>query len=72
MFKLCPVIVQRCIWLFIESFNMWYFVEKNGRAVKGFKMIGKALFYAYNKLSYNSEADVVRIVDNYGVIYEEF
>ena len=51
---------------------MWYFVEKNGRAVKAFKMIGKALFYAYNKLSYNSEADIVRIVDSYGEIYEEF
>ena len=50
---------------------MWYFIEKNGKAIKAYRNLGKALFFAYNKLSYNRTADVVRIVDSNGEIKED-
>ena len=50
---------------------MWYFVEKNGKAVKARKTLGGALSYAENQLDYNSTTDVVRVVDSYGKIHRE-
>lgn len=50
---------------------MWYFIEKNGKAVKAYRNFGKACFFAYNKVSFDRAADVVRIVDSYGNILDE-
>lgn len=48
---------------------MWYFVEKNGKAIKPYKSLTRALNYAKTVVSFDSEKDVLRVCDDKGNIY---
>lgn len=51
---------------------MWYFVVKNGKAVKAYKSEHRALNYADTKVSFNSLRDVLRVVREDGEILKEY
>lgn len=52
--------------------DMWYFVVKNGKAIKAYKSKSRALDYADTKVSFNSLRDVLRVVDEEGEILKEW
>lgn len=47
---------------------MWYFVVKNGKAIKAYKTDWRALDYAKTRVSYNSLKDKLRVVNQDGDI----
>lgn len=49
---------------------MWYFVEKNGKAVKACKTLGGAISFAENRLDFDPRSDAVWIDDNNGEIHK--
>lgn len=51
---------------------MWYFVVKNGKAIKAYKSESRALDYADTKVSFNSLHDVLRVVREDGEILKEY
>lgn len=51
--------------------DMWYFVEKNGKAVKAYKSRERALLYAWNDLDYDSVDDCVSVADSLGNVLWE-
>lgn len=51
---------------------MWYFVVKNGKAIKAYKSESRALDYADTKVSFNSLRDVLRVVREDGEILKEY
>lgn len=51
---------------------MWYFVEKNGKAIKHYKSKERAILYAQNELDFDSVEDCVAVVDSAGNCYWEF
>lgn len=51
---------------------MWYFVEKNGKAVKAYKNKERAILYAQNELEFDSVDDCVAVVDSRGNYHWEF
>lgn len=51
---------------------MWYFVIKNGKAIKPYKSEKRALDYADNKVSFNPLRDVLRVVREDGEIIKEW
>lgn len=51
---------------------MWYFVVKNGKAVKAYKSEQRALDYADAKVSFNSLHDTLRVVREDGEIIQEW
>lgn len=52
--------------------DMWYFVVKNGKAIKAYKSEARALDYADTKVSFNSLRDVLRVVREDGEILKEW
>lgn len=51
---------------------MWYFVEKNGKALKAYKNEGRALQYARTQVKFDSVKDVLRVVAQDGRILLEW
>ena len=51
---------------------MWYFVEKNGKAIKPYKSKEKALAYAKEKVKFDPVADVLRVVSQSGEVLFEW
>ena len=51
---------------------MWYFVEKNGKAIKPYKSQAKALEYAKRKVKFDPVADVLRVVSQSGDVLLEW
>lgn len=51
---------------------MWYFVVKNGKAIKAYRSAERALNYADTKVSFNSLRDVLRVVREDGEILKEY
>ena len=51
---------------------MWYFIEKNGKAVAARKNEAAALDYAKSRVRYNPDADVLRVVSDKGEIILEW
>ena len=51
---------------------MWYFVIKNGKAIKAYRSEQKALTYADAKVSFNPLRDVLRVVRDDGEILKEW
>lgn len=54
------------------SSDMWYFIVKNGKAIKAYKSEARALDYADTKVSFNSLRDVLRVVDEDGEVIKEW
>lgn len=52
--------------------DMWYFVIKNGKAIKAYRSEQRALNYADAKVSFNPLRDVLRVVREDGEILKEF
>lgn len=48
---------------------MWYFVEKNGKAIKGYKSLKKALHYAQTRVRFNVFTDRLIVVSQSGEIF---
>ena len=55
-----------------KDIEMWYFVIKNGKAIKAYRTGQKALAYADAKVSFNPLRDVLRVVREDGEILKEF
>ena len=51
---------------------MWYFVVKNGKAIKAYRSPERALNFADTKVSFNSLRDVLRVVREDGEILKEY
>ena len=51
---------------------MWYFVEKNGKAIKAFKSEKRALDYAKTRVRFNVVTDCLRVVAQSGEILLEW
>lgn len=47
---------------------MWYFVVKNGKAIKAYKSDWRALDYAKTRVRFDSQKDVLRVVNQDGDI----
>ena len=46
--------------------DMWFFVEKNGKAIRRYKSKERAILYAQNELDFDSVYDCVAVVDSNG------
>lgn len=51
---------------------MWYFVIKNGKAIKPYRSEARAVAYAENKVRFDSSRDVLRVVREDGEIIREW
>lgn len=51
---------------------MWYFVIKNGKAIKAYRSEQRALNYADEKVSFNPLRDVLRVVREDGEVLKEW
>lgn len=47
---------------------MWYFVEKNGKAIKAYKSGKRALDFARTRVSFDCEKDRLSVVSQDGEI----
>lgn len=47
---------------------MWYFVEKNGKAIAARRSEAGALDYAKSRVSFDSKKDTLRVVSDCGEI----
>lgn len=47
---------------------MWYFIVKNGKAIKAYKSEWRALDYAKTRVPFNSEKDKLYVVSQSGEI----
>ena len=47
---------------------MWYFIEKNGKAIKAYKSEKRALNFARTRVKFDCVKDVLRVVSQDGDI----
>lgn len=51
---------------------MWYFVEKNGKAIKAYKSEKRALDYAKTRVPFDSDKDRLLVISQTGDILLEW
>lgn len=51
---------------------MWYFVEKNGKAIKAYKSEKRALDYAKTRVPFDCVKDTLKVVSQTGDILLEW
>ena len=65
--------MMRKVLIFVVTLNsMWYFVEKNGKAVKAYKNEERAKQYARTQVKFDCNKDVLRVVAQDGRILLEW
>ena len=51
---------------------MWYFIEKNGKAVKAYKSRERAEDFARTRVKFDCVKDVLRVVSQSGEVLKEW